>query len=76
MNETTARGEYGSSGRAGVVTPQSNPSAEPEIRLLLPSRVAMNAVRCVSGGEPRQRLEDYIENLGYNIGASLSLHPA
>lgn len=68
MNETTARGEYGSSGRVGVVTPQSNPSVEPEIRLLLPSRVAMHVARCVSGGEPRQRLEGYIENLGDTIG--------
>ena len=68
MNATTARGEYGSSGRVGVVTPQSNPHVESEIRLLLPSRVAMNVARCVSGGEPRQRLEDYVENLGDTIG--------
>ena len=55
--------DYGALGRIGIVTPQANPTVEPEIGLLLPSRVSMAVARCVSRGEPRQRLLEYLERL-------------
>lgn len=58
-----ARREYGSRGRVGIVTPQSNPTVEPEINLLLPDGVSMLTTRCTSRGEPRQRLLDYFNEL-------------
>ncbi len=60
--------DYGALGRIGIVTPQANPTVEPEIGLLLPARVSMVVARCVSGGEPRQRLLDYFEQLGDTLG--------
>ena len=58
-----ARREYGSRGRVGIVTPQSNPTVEPEISLLLPDGVSMLTTRCTSRGEPRQRVLDYFNEL-------------
>ena len=56
--------DYGALGRIGIVTPQANPTVEPEIGLLLPNRVSMVVARCVSSGEPRQRFLDYFQQLG------------
>ena len=55
--------EYGALGRVGIVTPQANPTVEPEISLLLPPRVSMVVARCVSRGEPRERLREYFQRL-------------
>lgn len=55
---------YASLGRIGIVTPQANPTAEAEVGLLLPARVGLAVARCVSQGEPRQRLLDYHQGLG------------
>jgi maleate isomerase len=55
--------DYGALGRIGIIAPQSNPTVEPEIGLLLPARVSMVVARSVSSGEPRQRLQEYFEQL-------------
>ena len=55
--------DYGRYGRIGLVTPQANPTAEPEIGLLLPAGVSLIATRCTSGGDPAQRFRDYLEQL-------------
>ena len=59
--------DYGSSGRIGLVTPQANPTAEPEFQLLLPAHVSMLTSRCTSRGEPRQRFLDYFIRLGETL---------
>lgn len=56
--------DYGALGRIGIVTPQANPTVEPEIGLLLPAKVSMVVARCTSRGEPEQRLREYFERLG------------
>lgn len=60
--------EYGALGRIGVVTPQANPTVEPEVALLLPARVSMAVARCTSSGDSQQRLRDYLEQLGETLG--------
>jgi maleate isomerase len=61
--------DYGRLGRIGVVTPQSNPTVEPELSLLLPPGVSMLTARCTSRAQPRQRLLDYFQRLGQTIAA-------
>jgi maleate isomerase len=56
--------DYGRFGRIGIVTPQANPTVEPEIQCLLPAGVSMLSTRCTSGAEARQRFTDYFERLG------------
>lgn len=67
---------YGSKGRVGIGTPQANPTVEPEIRLLLPSDVAMYTTRltCPSP-DARTRTLEYFERLPdyLNNFASLEL---
>lgn len=61
-----ARGarEYGRAGRYGLLTPQGNPTAEPEMRILLPSQSSMLSARLTSrAGDLRRRLTDYFERL-------------
>ncbi len=55
--------DYGRLARVGVVTPQSNPTVEPEMGLLLPEGVSLLATRCTSRAEPRQRFLDYFDRL-------------
>ncbi len=58
-------GEYGARGVLGVGTPQANPTVEPEIAALMPGGVNLQATRLTSPvQDSRDRLIDYIENLG------------
>jgi maleate isomerase len=57
--------EYGRGGLFGVLTPQANPVAEPELRILLPPESALLAARLRSSNPMlRGRLTDYGEHLG------------
>lgn len=57
--------EYGRTGLFGVLTPQSNPVAEPELRILLPPTTALMAARLTSPSSVLQkRLIDYGVRLG------------
>ncbi len=56
--------EYGRTGLLGLLTPQGNPTAEPEMRILLPPRTSMLCARLTSSGSDlRRRLSDYFERL-------------
>jgi maleate isomerase len=56
--------EYGRAGLYGLLTPQGNPTAEPEMRILLPPQSSMLCARLTSGGgDLRRRLTDYFERL-------------
>jgi len=55
--------DYGRLGRIGLVTPQANPTAEPEMQLLLPAGVSLLSARCTSKGEPRERFLNYLTRL-------------
>jgi len=56
--------EYGGAGLFGLLTPQGNPTAEPEMRILLPPRCSVLCARLTSAGDDlRRRLEDYFERL-------------
>lgn len=57
--------EYGRAGIFGVLTPQSNPVAEAELRILLPPGAVLLAGRLLSSSAAlEQRLLDYAERLG------------
>jgi maleate isomerase len=61
--------EYGGGGLFGLLTPQSNPTAEPELRIMLPPTSAVLAARLTSASATlQQRLIDYGEALGEFIG--------
>src|SRR5580692_4993259 len=56
--------EYGRAGLFGLLTPQGNPTAEPEMRILLPPQSSMLCARLTSRGDDlRGRLTDYFERL-------------
>ena len=56
--------EYGRGGLFGLLTPQGNPTAEPEMRILLPPTSVVLAGRLTSSGtQLRERLIDYVERL-------------
>jgi maleate isomerase len=56
--------EYGRAGLYGLLTPQGNPTAEPEMRILLPPQSSILCARLTSGGgDLRSRLTDYFERL-------------
>lgn len=62
--------EYGRGGLFGLLSPQSNPVAEPEIRILLPAAAAVVAARLTSSrGLLRERLLEYGERLGETVNA-------
>ena len=56
--------EYGSEGVVGIAPPQSNPTVEPEMAVLMPPGVATLATR-LRGDlvDARQRFTDYLINL-------------
>lgn len=57
--------DYGAGGRFAVVTPQGNPTAEAELRILLPPNAAICVARSTSTSpDPERRLIDYFEGLG------------
>lgn len=57
--------EYGAAGLFGLLTPQSNPTVEPELRILLPAGSAVLTARLTSPSSMlRERLIDYGERLG------------
>ncbi|HLG87202.1 MAG TPA: hypothetical protein VKZ79_08400 [Alphaproteobacteria bacterium] len=57
--------EYGRAGLFGILTPQGNPTVEPEMRVLLPTRSAMLVSRLTSRcGSLRERLVEYSDRLG------------
>jgi maleate isomerase len=61
----TNSGEYGARGVLGIGTPQANPTVEPEVSSLMPGGVNLQATRLTSPvQDSRDRLIDYIENLG------------
>jgi len=59
--------DYGRLARFGILTPQANPTVEPEMGLLFPSGVTMLTSRCTSRGEPRQRFLDYFRQLDQSL---------
>lgn len=55
---------YGAAGRFGVGVPQSNPTVEPEMSVLLPRAAAIYATRLTSlEADPQTRLRAYIASL-------------
>jgi maleate isomerase len=62
--------EYGRGGLFGLLTPQGNPTAEPEMRILLPPASVLLTARLTSRSpQLRQRLIDYGERLDERIDA-------
>jgi maleate isomerase len=60
---TRAR-DYGARGRFGLLTPQANPTVEPEFRRLMPAGTELYVARLTSRSEdPRERLVEYLERL-------------
>lgn len=56
--------EYGRAGLYGLLTPQGNPTAEPEMRILLPPQSSMLSARLTSReGDLGRRLTDYFARL-------------
>ena len=55
--------DYGRLGLIGILTPQANPTVEPELATLLPYGVNMQVNRLVSDGDSRQRLINYLRRL-------------
>ena len=67
--------EYGARGMLGIGTPQANPTVEQEMRRLCPRDVSMVNVRLFSPAQQsRQRLEDYLINLGDTLRRFDALH--
>lgn len=61
--------EYGSDGVLGVLTPQANTTVEPELAILMPSRMALLNARMTSNrGSIAERLVDYVEGLDRTVG--------
>jgi len=60
----SAAREYGRAGLYGLLTPQGNPTAEPEMRILLPTQSSLLCARLTSGAaDLRRRLTEYFERL-------------
>lgn len=62
--------EYGRNGVYGILTPQGNPTAEPELGILLPAGSVKLAARLTSTcSSLRERLVDYIRNLSATVAS-------
>lgn len=62
--------EYGRAGLFGLLAPQGNPVAEPEIRILLPPSVALVSARLTSSRTLlHERLLEYRERLAETVNA-------
>jgi maleate isomerase len=58
----SAAPDYGARGRLGLLTPQANPTVEPEFRRLLPEGTELYVARSTSrSADPRTRLVEYLE---------------
>lgn len=56
--------DYGALGRFGLLTPQANPTVEPEFRRLMPDAAELFVARLTCrGDDPRARLTAYLEHL-------------
>lgn len=56
--------DYGARGRFGLLTPQANPTVEPEFRRLAPGGTELYVARLTSrSDDPRTRLIEYLERL-------------
>ncbi|MCZ8132888.1 MAG: hypothetical protein O9284_16565 [Steroidobacteraceae bacterium] len=56
--------DYGARGRFGLLTPQANPTVEPEFRRLMPADTELYVARLTSRStDPRERLVEYLESL-------------
>ncbi len=61
--------EYGRGGQFGILTPQGNPTVEPEMRVLLPVDARILVARLVSkSGTLRERLIEYSRKVGEFVG--------
>lgn len=59
---------YGAVARIGIGTPQSNPTVEPELGILMPRDAALYATRLTSReARPEDRLQAYIANLDASL---------
>jgi len=60
----SAERDYGARGRFGLLTPQANPTVEPEFRRLVPEGAELYVARLVSRSpDSRMRLVEYFEQL-------------
>jgi maleate isomerase len=60
----SAAPDYGARGRFGLLTPQANPTVEPEFRRLMPDGTELYVARSTSRSpDPRTRLVEYLERL-------------
>lgn len=56
--------DYGARGRFGLLTPQANPTVEPEFRRLMPEGTELYVARSTSrSADPSTRLIEYLERL-------------
>jgi maleate isomerase len=56
--------DYGAGARFGLLTPQANPTVEPEFRRLAPAGTELYVARLTSrAADPRMRLTEYLEGL-------------
>lgn len=59
---------YGALGAFGLGTPQSNPTVEPELGVLMPRQAALYGTRLTSGEtDPQTRLKDYLVDIGKTL---------
>ena len=67
-----SEGYYGRNGALGLATPQANPTAETEFRILMPKGVACATVRMVSAEpDPATRLRAYFTDIGQTLMGSI-----
>lgn len=68
--------EYGRLGKAGIGTPQANPTVEAELAILLPRACSLHVTRLTSDATaPERRLVDYLNGLESYLSAFDTLRP-